>query len=81
MQVQPEATYRHALIRAMKSIATRPGWRGDDLDQYTWSGVFYIRDLPLDNQHDQFQTTLEAEFMSVLDELESVDREYSLFAI
>jgi hypothetical protein len=81
LQVKPVSTHRHTIIRKMKSIATRPGWYADDLDQLTWSGVYYIRDIPANSQDFQYQETLIAEFMSMLDELEAVDREYSLFAI
>lgn len=77
LQVAPGARRRPEIIRAMKSICSRPGWQPDDLDQYTWSGIFYEREIPAELIAEGFVEKIESLFMDLIGELAEVKKQYA----
>ena len=77
LQVTPEAKCRYGIIKAMKSICSRPGWQPDDLDQYTWSGIYTQREISTDLSSPNLVGDIESQFLELVEELAEIKKEYS----
>jgi len=60
----------------MKSICSRPGWQPDDLDQYTWSGIYHQLDISTNLSSPNLVGDIESQFLKLLDELAEIKKEY-----
>ncbi|NJN96454.1 MAG: PD-(D/E)XK nuclease family protein [Anaerolineales bacterium] len=72
LEVSPTSRKRQAIIKAMEEIAKRPGWRGYHLDELSWSGVIFERDIQdFLSEEDQI-VVISSYLLQLLDELAKI---------